>query len=55
MKKSKQIRKSVNDEPGYKKLAALIIMISMAVIPWVTYMKVVKLDSAASEYFQNSD
>lgn len=55
MKKSKQIRKSVNDEPGYKKLAALIIMISMAVIPWVTYMKVVKLDSVASEYFQNSD
>lgn len=55
MKKSKQIRKSVNDEPGYKKIAALIIMISMAVIPWVTYMKVVKLDSVASEYFQNSD
>lgn len=55
MKKSKQIRKSVNDEPGYKKLAALIIMFSMTVIPWVTYLKVVKLDATASEYFQNSD
>ena len=32
-----------------------MIMICMAVIPWITYMKVVKLDSTASEYFQNSD
>ena len=55
MKKSKQVKKSVNGEPGYKKLAALVIMVCMAVIPWVTYMKVVKLDAAASEYFQNSD
>ena len=55
MNKVKHAVKPVNNEPRYKRVAALMIMICMAVIPWITYMKVVKLDSTASEYFQNSD
>lgn len=55
MKRNRQVRNSMNNEPGYKKLVALIIIICMAVIPWITYMKVVRLDETASEYFQNSD
>ena len=55
MKNRKQIRKSVNNEPVYKKMAALLIMAGMAVIPWITYMKVVRLDENASQYFQNSE
>lgn len=55
MNKVKHAEKPVNNEPRYKRVAALMIMICMAVIPWITYMKVVKLDSTASEYFQNSD
>lgn len=33
MKNRKQIRKSVNNELVYKKMAAFLIMIIMAVIP----------------------
>ena len=55
MNKVKHAVKPVNNGPRYKRVAALMIMICMAVIPWITYMKVVKLDSTASEYFQNSD
>ena len=55
MNKVKHAVKPVNNEPRYKRVAALMIMICMAVIPWIKYMKVVKLDSTASEYFQNSD
>lgn len=55
MNKVKHAVKPVNNGPRYKRVAALMITICMAVIPWITYMKVVKLDSTASEYFQNSD
>ena len=37
MNKVKHAEKPVNNEPRYKRVAALMIMICMAVIPWIIY------------------
>ena len=36
MNKVKHAEKQVNNEPRYKRVAAVMIMICKAVIPWIT-------------------
>ena len=47
--------KKNRDIPFYKNVEAFLIMIFMLVLPWITKLKVIKLDDVSSKYFQNTE
>ena len=40
---------------GGKKVEVFLIMLFMLILPWITRLKVVKLDEISAQYFQNSN
>ena len=56
MKKSNITKSKKKKEiPDYKKVEAFLIMLFMLILPWITRLKVVKLDEISAQYFQNSN
>ena len=47
--------KRKKDIPNYKNVEAFLIMIFMLVLPWITRLKIVKLDEVSAQYFQNTN
>lgn len=56
MKKSNITKSKKKKEiPDYKKVEAFLLMLFMLILPWITRLKVVKLDEISAQYFQNSN
>ena len=55
MKKNIIKNKKSMDIPIYKKVEAFLIMLFMLVLPWITRIKIIKLDDISSQYFQNTN